>query len=438
MVTYGTTTIPSEQITVLEGGTVSVSAAFDNSIGLIGGMDTANGTATEGEAVTVTSISDASDKFGVDSELYTAVELAFQNGAATVYALPVTETETTESFTSTTSGTLGTVPVMDPNVHPDEDITAQDTVAAASVEVNIVYETSVSQPSTSNTMNVNPVTGDWAADASSDYDVTYTHGDYSASAAGPLLDKEPRIVTALTENTSVVNNLVADINSRATDFTFMHLVAGAMPEIADVSTYTNGVDERRVTRAYPSRGYRDAAETDEARTVAAIGGYLASLELGISATNDSLGGFQSVRGELTGPSEAGTLRDEKIMPLLDYPPLTIVIDMTTSSAAKFERVYAMQIIDEATELSHEISRQYVGEQNTDTARNNLERSHRNAYLGMRRGSPVMLDDFIVTVYEDASDPKVTNVDIGLNVVDVMDTVDVTISVGDIIRNGGVQ
>jgi hypothetical protein len=437
MVTYGTTAIPSDQITVLSGGTVAVSVAFENSVGVVGGMDTANGTATDGEVVTVNSPTDAATKFGDGSELHEAVQLLFQNGAGTVYALPVAESDTTESFSSTSSGVLNNVPAFDPNVQPEHDITAVDG-GGTTVDVNIVYDegSDISTPSASDTINLNPVTGEFEADASDTYDITYSYGDYSTTAMESLLDKSPRIVNVLTENEGVANDLATELNARATNFDFMHGVVGASPEISDVPNYSNGVDERRISIAYPSRGYVDAAETEEVRTTPAIAGELAGLPLGLSATNNSIGGFQGIRGELTGPNEAGTLIDAEVMPLLNYPPLTITKDMTTASEPKFERVYAMQVIDEMTELSHIISRNFVGDQNTEANRSNLRRSHENAYIGARDGTPPLLDDFEVAVSESPSDPNKVNVNIGLDVVNVMDTIDVTITVGEIIRNGG--
>lgn len=438
MVTYGTTAIPSDQITVLSGSTVAVSAAFENSVGLIGGMDTANGTATTGEVTQVRSTSDAADKFGEGSELHEQVSLAFQNGAATIYALPVAETQTTETFTGTSSGTVSDVPVMDPNIHDEHDVTAQDTVEATSVEVNIVYDSAPSQPTDANTMNFNPVTGEWAADESSDYDITYTHGDYSTTAIDPLLDESPRIVIALTETEAVVNDVATELNSRATNFDFMHAVAGAIPKVTDTANYTDGVEERRVSLTYPSRGYIDDAETDMQRTAGAVGGYLAGLPLGPSATNDEVGGFTALYEPLTGPSDAGDLIDAEVLPLLDYPPVTIVKDMTTSTDTQFERVYGMQIVDEATELSHLISREFVGRQNSEGNRAALERSHINTYLDMENGTPKLLDDFNVEVTENDANPDQVDVTIGLDVVDIMDTIDVTITVGNVIRNGGAE
>jgi len=436
MVTYGTTAIPSDQITVLSGGTVSVSAAFENSVGLIGGMDVPSGNATAGDVTTVSSSTDAATKFGEDSELHEAVQLAFQNGAGTIYALPVPEKSVTTETQTTQGGVLDNAPVFDPRVNEEHSITATDT-GAGDANVNLVDEPPTSAPSTADQIDVYPPTGEYFADSApdGDYEFDYDYGDYSVSAVKPLLDESPRIVTLLGESTSAANDIVGELNSRATNFDFMHLVTGATVNV-DPASYTDGVDERRMSLVYPSRGYTDAAETNEERTSAAVAGELASLALGLSSTNNSLGGFSALKNSIGGPTSAGDLIDAQVMPLLDYPPTTIIKDMTTSTEPKFERVYGMQIIDEAAELSHIISREFIGNQNTVANRTALQRSHRNAYISITDASIPLLDGYEVSVEQDSADANTVNIDIGLDVVDVMDTIDVTITVGDIVRSGG--
>lgn len=437
MVTYGTTAIPSDQINVISGGTVSVSVAFDNSVGLIGGMDTDNGSATPGESVQVRSPSDAQSAFGDGSELHEAVSLAFQNGAGTVHALPVEETEVSAEVQSTQDGALDEAPIFDPRTNSEHEITVEDTTDGT-LDVNLVDEPPDSAPSETDTVDIYPPTGEFYADSapSGDYEFTYDHGDYSTTAFEPLIDESPRIVVGLTESESVTNDLATEVNSRAVNFDFMHVVTGAEVDISDVNNYANGVEERRISRIFPARGFTDDAETEEARTPAAVGGYLASLALGLSSTNDEIGGFTGLKNDLTGPTDAGTLSDENILPLLDYPPVTIAVDNTTATEEAFGRVYAMQIADEITELSHTIARNYVGDQNTEENRQSLRRSHVNAFLDAQNGTPRLLDDFTVSVSENPSDPNQVDVQIGIDIVDVMDTIDITITVGDIIRNEG--
>lgn len=433
MVTYGTTLIPSDQIDVVGGSTVTVSAAFENSVGLVGGMDTANGSATAGEVVEVTGTSDAASKFGDGSELYEQVRLAFNNGAATVYALGVEETTVSAEVQTSQSGSLDNAPAFDPRVNKEHEITVTDDSTA--LDVNIVDEPPTTAPSSTDTVDVYPPTGEYYADAAPDveYQFDYTYGDYSPSAVQPLLDESPRIVGVCTENGPVGTDVSSELGDYATNFDFQHAIVGSQVGISDYGSYSDNFDDRRLSAVYPPRGFADAAEDNEVRTIGAVAGYIASLPLGISSTNDSLSGLTGLKNEPSGPMDAGDLIDAEVMPLLDYPPVTIVSDQTTSTDARFSRVYAMQVIDEATEVSHLINRNFTGEQNVGAQRLALRRAHRNAYLDMRDGSPKMLDDFTVNVREDPNDEDAVLVKIGIDVVDVIDTIDVTITVGDVVR-----
>lgn len=430
---YGTTGIPGDSVEVTSGGTVAISAAFTTTLGLVGGMDTANGNATPGEVTTIESSADASTAFGEDSELKQNVDAALANSAGTIYAVPVSETTgETETFTGSQSGTLANPsgPIFDPNVQPEHEITAQDTVEATSVTVNTVYASPPSQPTDANTMNVNPVTREWAADESSDYDITYDYGDYS-SAVTEVVKKVPRIVSVLTENTTVANDLLTELNSYDTGFDFMHGVVGAMPEVG-ASGYSDALDDRRISVVAPSRGFLDAAETDMIRTMGAVGGKQAGKALGDSTTYESLNGLASLNTVYTN-SELATLIDSQVYPLQQKGGITVIKDMTTSTDSKFERIYASEIVDEATEISHQISQEFIGEANTEDNRLSLRESHASSYAELSESD--LLEAYSVSVSKGANDFEV-DLNIGLDVIGIMDVIDVTVTVGDVVTNQG--
>lgn len=432
MATYGTTKIPSDQVTVRSGSTVAISAAFENTVGLVGGMDTANGSATPGEVTTVESSSDAATKFGDNSELKKQVDLAIANDAAQIYAAPVAETQTTESFASVGSGTLSNTPAFDPRVNGEHDITAQDTTAGASVTVNITDESPPATPSDANTMNLNPTTGEWDADASSSYDITYTYGDYT-TAISAVIKKVPRSIGLLTENTSVANDGLTEAKNYAQNFDFTHVYAGVLPGVTP-SNYSDSFDDRRLVVIAPSRAYTDDANTEMVRTVGAVAGFQSSKPLGDSTTYEALNGFADLNTKYNN-SELATLIDNQVYPIKQGGGIKVIKDMTTSTDAKFERVYASEAADEVAEISHQISQDFIGDQNTADNRFLLEESHNSSYAEMEDDD--ILDDYTVNVTEGANANEV-NVDIGVDIVDMMDTIDVEITVGDIIRNGGAE
>jgi hypothetical protein len=253
---------------------------------------------------------------------------------------------------------------------------------------------------------------------------------------------EPRIVATLVEDESTLTTVGTELDDRADNFVFMHQVGGAHPfedpTSINTATYSDGMDDERTSLIAPPYGYVDAAETDLERVHGAVAGHLASLPLGLSATSDTLvPTITGLRTELD-PSDAGDLIDSQVMPLIDRPPVEIVKDMTTSTTQKFERVYAMQIVDEATEVSHEINKRFIGDQNTEPNRKQISRSHKNSYKGFTQDTPPLLNDYAVNVEKNDTNDNQVDVKIGLDVVDVMDVIEVVITVGDVVRPATVQ
>lgn len=429
---YGATGIPSDSIEVRSGGTVAVSAAFTTSVGLVGGYDAANGSATEGSVETVESSADAATLFGENSELKEQVDLAFNNGAGTIYAVAVSETTVTSEATGGATFTTSNAPVFDPNIHDEHSVSVVDT-GGTNPETNIVYESPPSTPSSSDTVNFNPVTGEGEADsaATGSYEIDYDYGDYTTAIQSLLSEQVPRFTVALSENTSVANDLLTEINTYDVDFDFTHGVVGALPETTP-SSYTDSLDDRRLVVVAPSRGYTDTAETNEVRTLGAVAGLTAGNALGDSTTYEPLNGLASLRTSYT-TSEITTLIDNQVLPIKQGGGIKVIKDMTTSTDAKFERIYASEIVDEATEVSHQIAEGFIGSRNTEDNRISLRESHRSSYLEMEDDD--LLEDHDVGVNKGNDDFTVV-VDIGLDVIGIMDTIDVTITVGDVVTNGG--
>jgi hypothetical protein len=428
---YGTNgSVPSANATVRSGGTVAVSAAFETTAGLVGNYNASEGTATGGEVTTVTSSSEAATAFGEGSELARQADLAFANGAGTVYAAPVAESTTTETLTGTASAVLSNVPVFDPRVAEEHEVVVTDTTEGAEVNVTFV-DTTPTQPTEANTANLNPSTGEIEFDESSDYDVEYSHGDYEA-AIKEVVSFVPRSVGVCTESTSVSNDVLAELNSYDVDFQFSHAYVGENVDLDDLQNYDNSYDDRRLVAVSAARGYIDEAETTEVRTVGAVAGKQASKELGDTTTAEDLDGLVGLK-QSPSNTQAGTLIDNGVYPLQQSGAVKVVKDVTTSEDPRFSRVAWSEIVDEATEISHQISESFIGSANTAENRLLLAESHRSSYDEMEDDN--LLDAYFVSVSEGA-DPNTVDLQIGLDVVDYMDTIDVTITVGDVVLNRG--
>lgn len=438
--TYGNSVLSGAVIDVLIGDTNAISLAFNSRIGIVGEMDTSGGSATEGSVVDVPSSSDAQTLFGDNSHLHKAVKTAYANGIADIKAIPITETTgTTESFAGTSSGTLTNAPVMDPNVTTNHTISAQDTVEAASVTVNIVYDVGTpSAPTSSNEMNLNPISGEWAADASSDYDITIDHGDWTSAIQTMAAESDVRGLAAINAAESVSSDLVTELGSRAqNNLDFKFGVSGAMPNISDPSTFTDGIDDFRAIRCAASRGWLDSSQTEEASTAAAVAAKFASQELGgaVGGTDKGeLAGFDSLRTSYS-PTDVSNLHGEQITAVMDNPNIHVEKGLTTSTKTDLDRVFKVEILDEATEVLNQISNQFDQSLNVGENREDLRDQYDTGFSDME--SDNLLDDYSLTVTEGSADNEV-DVTAGVDLVDAIDTININLSVGDVIRNNGVS
>jgi hypothetical protein len=424
---YGTLQYPSDQVTLEAGDTFAVSAAFERTAGIVGVGDVANNDGEEGTVYEVNNSTEARTLFGTDSELQEQVDLAFLNGAATVFAVAVPTQSNTESLSTTSSAVLTESPVLDPNLH-DTSVEVTDTSESATVDVSIEYTSPPSSPATTNTANLNPVTGEIEFDESSSYEVSYEFASYQ-TAISDMIAESPRSLAVCTENTEVANTLLTELETVDDNFNFITGYVGASPEI-DADAYSDAFDSRRLVVSHASRGYFDAAATTMGRTVGALAGKQAGKELGDSTTYESVGGFASLHQPVS-KSDYSTLIDSQVLPLVEDGEIFIVKDMTTSTEPKFERVYASEIADEATENTHTVAQSFVGEPNIQEVRTALADSLNLTYADLLDND--LLNDYTIAVSEGADDFTV-DVNIGADIVSIIDNVDVEITIGDVITN----
>lgn len=457
MITYGDSTLPGDSVSVRERETTQVSRGFDASVAIVGGYDASNGTISasdEGTAIRVRDGTEAANKFGDGSELHRQTQLAQANGADVVYCVPVPETTNTETFAGTSSGTIPDAPIFDPNVNSEHDVSATDTVASASVTVNIVYDDTPSAPSETNTINLNPVSGEWVADESADYDITYSYGTYDNGAIEAASKKDPRCLVVCTEDESLVTTGDSTTKDRATDFSFMHNFGGAGPEIPDPSAYSDSLESAWTCVIAHPRGYFDNDAEPEVRTHGAVAGAVAGSTLTESTTTQKLNGIASMRTEHT-PTEIAGFGDadhdssndniEGVLPLIDRGGVEIVEDLTTDPDGDFRSLYKHEIVNDLSYSIHLVAREFVSEPNTANAREqDLLVPTENLLSSAADQSPPMLHDptsegdpYIVSVDVGSSDDT-SVLTVGMDPLDVTKHVEVEINAGSVVTFGGIS
>jgi len=322
-------------------GTASTSrAGTTNAVAVVGGYDSANAASdvSAGESTTISDPTSADDTFGV-SELSRVAPTIASNGIQTIYGVPVSETSNTESISSGTSIVLSQTP-FDPNLHPDHDIIVTDTDTNTDLTVNIVYEDPVPTPTESDTATVNPYTKDVEVDASGNYDIDYTYGDYTG-AIQTAVDLPVRSVVVCTEDAAVKSTLQTELASVANDFDFKRGFTGARPEIAtsDIGSYTPDVADWRVVEVAPARG---TGSDGAVRTCPAVGAFMSSQPIGPDGSGlyDSVGGLIDLNTEYR-PSEAKNFSQVTSITRTGV----IGTAQTTSATAQFKEIYKVEVID---------------------------------------------------------------------------------------------
>lgn len=423
-------------VTITDTGIIPASQ-LNTDVAIVGGYDEADSAAdvNAGEVTEVTSSTEAESQFGATSELARQARLAFRNGAGTVHGIPVPETQTTESFgtsTATSSGTLSNGAVLDPRTNPDEQITAQDVTGSTSVTVNLVDGTP-STPANSNTINLNPVTREWEADASSEYEITYTYGDYD-TAIGAAAGEEVRALAVCSENDTVKADLRTDLEDAEKNFRFLRGIVGSMTDIQplDIGDYQPAEEDWRIVEVAPARGQD---EDGEVSTVGAIAGLVAGQPVDVSGsiTFNTVSGLESLDIEYT-PLQAEDF--EQVTAITDE--FEVAEGVTTSAETGFRDIYKVEIIDLVVENLYARIKDFRGGSNSQGSRR-LFASRLKRLLGSYSApdaQPPLLatadgtQPYYVSQDTGATDTE-TDIQVGIEVAPIAKTVNLDLSVGPI-------
>jgi len=331
-------------------------AGTSDAVAIVGGYDEQNASSevTAGEATKVTDPTSADTQFGI-SELSRASAAVAGNGVTDIYGVPVSETETTESVSGAQTFSLSEAPLFNPDLHPDHSITVTDTQEATDCTVEISYAETLATPSEENTVVINPLSGDAEADATSDYEVTYTYGTYD-TAIQTAADLPVRYVIVLQEDASVKATLTAELAAVAADLDFKRGVMGATPEIGstDISDYTPNQRDWRLVEVAPALG---TGADGPVRTAAAIGGFMASQPIGPDGSTlyDNVSGLTG----LNTPYRSSEVRSFDGVTAITRNGV-VGQAVTTSDVEQFQNVYATEIIDDVALDLFGTARSYAG------------------------------------------------------------------------------
>ncbi|AGM11347.1 tail sheath [Halogranum tailed virus 1] len=449
MATYGN--FPGVQVTTAGGGITGIEVGDEEKVVIFGrgAPDAGNRTASYESPEQIGARREADTKFGEDSELATAMKDALANGANISYLYGVMPTESgagdsidtgadtpTEQVSGQSSGTLADFPIVEETGF----YAVRDTVDAVDMTVNLVYESAPSAPADANTIAINPQTGEWAADSSSDYDFFYNYLDWSAAfnAADTVVNEdETGLYVALSEAETVASTLSGKTTSLRNEYQLVNGIAGAMPNQTnaddeptfDTTNYTDGVDNDSQFLFAPVR-----LDNSRYTALGSIGGLFGGAAISEPVYNDTINtGGNSLTQKLT-RSEAQDLRDEQVIPVREAGAIRVKGNLSTSTDQDWERdFWRRRIVDRVILIAKEVGDATIGRINDDQTRNAAERTIRTELQALANDRLIKANtadetNFFVDVYEDSTNSDEVNIDIGVTPQGIVKRVDTSVTI----------
>jgi len=333
------------------------------------------------------------------------------------------------------TGTLANAPI----VEDLSTLTVTDTVDDEEPVVEFRYAESLSTPTDGSTVFVNPLTGDWSADSSSDYDFDYQYPDWQSaldSASRVVGEGETGIYVTLSEAESVASMLSGTVSGLRSEYKLVTGVAGAEPNdngpdngpLYDTATYTDAVDSDAQFLAAPVR-QANSTET----VLAGVGGLFAGNDITNPVFNDPLSGFTELQQKIT-KSEESDLADSQVIPIRQAGSIRLKRSTSTSTSDDFERdFFTRRIVDRSILIAQQVGDSVIGRINNESTREAAEDLIRSelqelADDGLIEGNANDNIGFTVEVTENASDPTQVDIDIGVSPFGVVKRIDASITI----------
>lgn len=429
---------PGVKVVTRGGGIIGIEVGREQKLIIIGNGDPTSGSASVNTPTQISSNLDADRKFGSGTELAEAMKEARGNGANISYLYGVMYEEknvTGETVTASSSGTLANAPIIEDT----STISVQDTVDAVSATVEFRYGNPPSTPTSSNTVFINPITGEWVADSSSDYSFDYSYPDYTTAlqeASSVIEVEDSGIIANLSENENIATDLSQQVNSIRPNYKMAIGLQPAQPNSNsndnrpkyDTSTYTDNIDNDAMFLHAPAR-----KKSSKNLITGALAGLMAGNPLSDSIYRESLS-TDDLYQRLS-ETDCNNLRGEEVIPIKQ--PQTggsIVVNdnLSTSQKTDWERDYwRKRIVDQVILLARAVGNAVIGQINDKDTRRTVEETLSVELRGLANDSLIKPNtsndtNWFVEVYE--IDADTVGIDIGVTPYGIVKRVDTTITI----------
>lgn len=369
MTTYGD--IASVRIETKTGAPSGVTVGRESYLILIG---VAGGSAENTNVpIQITDRDDAVAKFGESSDITVAYEQAIANGANTnfIKAIRAEKTSNSESGISTESGSLSS------GFYPDKS-TVSVTNDGSSMTVTFSYEQTLTAPSNSGEIVMNPVTGDYEFGSVTSGEIQYETVDWSSAIqATPdaLGEGEFAVVNPLTFRESAMTELDATLTLMRQDEYKMGLGVIASAPNDTLEGEQPGYDTNTLASArvnsdvlFSIAGAVTASRGPEQEGYAtdglgAVSGLFAGNENDDPVYDTSLAGIVDLAQTFT-RADVRALRDSYIIPVRDTGTIRVADNRSTydqEAEGGWERdLFRRRIVDLSTITAYRVADQQIG------------------------------------------------------------------------------
>lgn len=435
-----TVAVGSEETLIIFG-----EASYNSSNEVEGDDTSLSISANEPEQIRAPRVAD--NKFGGDSELAAAMKEALANGANLdyLYGVAVPRVGVTAESSSTQEGVLDNVEI----VEDADTITFDDD--GTSLDVEFRYDGAPEIPTSTDTVFINPLTGEYAADSApaTDFSVDYDYNDYSSAfnASAPknvVNEGETGIMLALSESDSVSSSLNTVVESMRENYQLVNGLSFAEPN--DNELTESGADARYDPVNYGSANqsvtseayykFAPAREENELKTIGGgIGGLFAGNPIDDPIYNEALTGYSSLEQKFT-KTDASNMRDNDVIPIRSGGAVRVkgnrstAFSETDTVAADF---WSRRVTDRVILIGKLIGDRILGRINDEGTRDVAERLIESQLRQLSTDSLIRQNtpeetNWRVDVYEDSNNPNEVNIDISFSPYGIVKNVDETITV----------
>jgi hypothetical protein len=403
---------------------------------------------------------EANSSFGDGSELADGMREALANGANIdfMYGVAPERYNVVGEIKSSADGQLDNAPVWEEDVSDEsniEGLTVTDTGGGTVDNVRYTYEDAspLTAPSESETVVVNPLTGQFAADAApdGDYEFSYKYLDWDSAVTASEVQNivnadETGIYDILSDADSVSVTVKDEVESLRENYQLINVLSGAEPNSSEKITDNSGNYVRRDARYETSTFSQNSVDEDyyfkiaparlnnsSSTILGGAGGLFAGNPLNDPIYNDQLNGYDDLEQSFTS-TDADTMRNENVIPVTQAGTIRVKDNLSTSTAEDWERdFWRRRIADRVILIGKTIGDSILGnindEQTRRTAARLIEGEMRELVNDrLLRPNASSESNWYVDVYEDSNNPNQVNIDIGFTPYGVVKRINETITI----------